>query len=80
MVQVELETNSLTLGSQKHVYTRAEVKSMVKQIMDERFVFRVADYMLPRPRSKKDNDDFFDDDCAENVYELDFITGGFKCC
>lgn len=47
--------------------------------IDKRFLFKVADYMLPKPTPKKDEKSF-DDDRVESFNELDFITGGFKCC
>lgn len=46
-------------------------------MIDERFLFRVADYMLPTPTPKKE---YLDDDRAETLHELKIITGGFRCC
>lgn len=46
-------------------------------MIDERFLFRVADYMLPRPTPKSGS---LDDDRAETLKELKIITGGFRCC
>lgn len=46
--------------------------------IDKRFLFKVADYMLPKPTPK--HGESFDDDRVESFNELDFITGGFKCC
>ncbi|MBO6274625.1 MAG: hypothetical protein J6M91_03670 [Methanobrevibacter sp.] len=45
-------------------------------MIDERFLFRVADYMLPLSQEKGP----LDDDRAETLKELKIITGGFRCC
>lgn len=48
-------------------------------MIDKRFIFRVANYMLPKPTPKKEVGPF-DDDRAESLNELKIITGGFRCC
>lgn len=48
-------------------------------MIDERFLFKVADYMLPKPTPKKESKSL-DDDRAETLKELKIITGGFRCC
>ena len=48
-------------------------------MIDERFVFRVVDYMLPRPTPKKEICPF-DGDRAESLFELGIISLGFRVC
>lgn len=45
--------------------------------VDYRFVFKVACYMLPKPRLKRCP---FDEDKAESLKELGIICGGFRVC
>ncbi len=48
-------------------------------MIDRRFVFKVADYMLPKPTPKKEYGPF-DDERAESLKELKIIVEGFRCC
>lgn len=48
-------------------------------MIDERFLVRVADLMLPRPVLKKEVGPF-DDDRAESLSELGVISLGFRVC
>ena len=46
-------------------------------MIDNRFLFRVVDYMLARPRLKSDP---FEVDRAESLVELGIVSDGFWCC
>ena len=54
-------------------------------MVDYRFVFKVVDFMLPRPRLKTDpfaelRRDPFAEDRVESLVELGIISVGFRVC